>query len=561
MRARLAVAAVAILGLAAWLAGSASSSATERAVTLTPIGTYATGVLFDGDVGAAEIPAYDSHTRRVYVVNAVEKRVDVLDLRNPSTPTKLFHIDVSDLGTPNSVDTHFGVIAVAVEAPVRTDPGKVAFYLSNGHRLGTVDVGALPDMLAFSPSGRYLLVANEGEPGDTVDPKGSVSIIDLKKWPRRISVKTADFTAFDGKTLAPSIVVAAGKLPSNDLEPEYLTISEDSERAWVTLQDANALAEIDIERGKVRALRGLGFKDHGAAVNALDASDRDNAINICSWQNLFGMYQPDAIASFRHRGRTYLLTANEGDSRAADEARVSALTLGPVFPAIWKQNFNLGRLTVNRSLGHEGGTYGRLFVYGARSFSIWKDSGAQVFDSGMELERITAAFPGGPAPASPLVLRPPVPAAPASICPRTAAASPAPPLTTPFNSNHEEGNSFDTRSDNKGPEPEAVVVGEHRDRTYAFVGLERVGGIAVYDVSEPDEPEFETYVNPRDFNQPVSIGGAPNPAAGDLGPEGLEFIPSRKSPTRRPLLVVSNEVSGTTTVYELDTSRDEDDDD
>ena len=550
MRARLAVSAVAALALATWFAGAASGTKNDRAVTLTPIGTYASGVLFDGDVGAAEIPAYDWLTRRVYVVNAVQKRVDVLDIRNPSAPTKLTELDVSDLGTPNSVDTQFGIVAVAVEAPVRTDPGKVVFFAPSGTRLGTIDVGALPDMLTFSPNGRYLLVANEGEPG-AVDPEGSVSIIDFLKWPRRISVETVDFTSFDGRPLDPSIIVAAGKAPSVDLEPEYVTVSEDSKRAWVTLQDANAVAEIDVDRGKVTGLRGLGFKDHGAAGNAVDASDRDNAINLCTWQGLYGMYQPDAIASYGHHGRTYLVTANEGDSRAADEARVSALTLGASFPAIWKQNFNLGRLTVNRTLGVTGGIHDSLFVYGARSFSIWSSGGSQVFDSGDQLERIAAPFEGGPAPAPPLVLEPPVPAAPASICPRIAAAAPAPPLTTPFNSNHEEGNSFDTRSDNKGPEPEGVVLGEHFGRTYAFIGLERLSGVVAYDVSDPDRPELATYVNPRDFNQPVSIAGAPNPAAGDLGPEGLAFIPFWQSPTFRPLLVVSNEVSGTTTIYEL----------
>jgi hypothetical protein len=550
---RLALAAAAILGLAIWLAGSASSSPNAGNVTLTPIGTYGTGVFFDGDVGAAEIPAYDWMTRRVYVVNAVEKRVDVLDLRNPAIPTKLFDIDVSDLGTPNSVDTRFGVVAVAVEAPVRTDPGTLAFFLPNGTRVGTVGVGAVPDMLSFSPNGRFLLVANEGEPSADVDPRGSVTIVDFRGWPRHVSVETVDFTAFDGMPLPPSVIVASGKLASDDLEPEYLTISDDSRRAWVTLQEANAVAEIDIKGAEVTALRGLGFQDYGAAGNRLDASDRDNAINLCGWPGLNGMYQPDAIASIRHRGHTYLFTANEGDSRAADEARVSALTLAPNFPALWQQNFNLGRLTVNRTLGLEGGAHTRLFVYGARSFSVWSDSGTQVFDSADQLERITAAFPGGPAPAPPLVLHSPLPAAPPATCPRTTAASPAPPVTTPFNSNHEEGNSFDTRSDNKGPEPEGLVLGTHLGRTYAFIGLERVSGIVVYDVTDPTRPVFKTYVNNRDFNQPVSQGGAPNPAARDLGPEGLAFIPFWQSPTFRPLLVVSNEVSGTTTVYELDT--------
>lgn len=539
--------------VAAASTGSVSTAGVSSDVTLTPIGTYASGVFFDEDagVGAAEIPAYDWLTRRLFVVNAVQKRVDVLSIRNPSAPTKLFHIDISSLGTPNSVDTRLGLVAVAVEAPVRTDPGLVAFFRPDGTQLSTVAAGALPDMLTFSPNGRSVLVANEGEPADGVDPQGSVTVVDLRRGARDPRAATADFTAFDGTALDPSVLIAAGKLPSDDLEPEYVTVSDDSRTAWVTLQEANAVAEVDVRRAKVTAIRGLGFKDHGAAGNALDASDRDNAINLCTWANLNGMYQPDAIASFRAQGKTYLVTANEGDSRADDEARVSALTLDTVFPALWKQNFNLGRLTVNRTLGVDAGVHEQLFVYGARSFSIWRSSGQQVFDSGDQLERITSTLPGGPAPAPPLVLAPPVPPAPASTCPRTAAASPAPPASTPFNSNSEEESSFDTRSDNKGPEPEGVAVGEHFGHTYAFVGLERTGGVAVYDVSKPTDPEFETYVNPRDFNQPLTVAGAPNPLAGDVGPEGLAFIPFWQSPTLRPLLVVANEVSGTTTVYQL----------
>ena len=553
MRLRAFLIAAVTCAAAVGLAGTVSASRPGPAISLTPLGTYATGVFFNGDVGAAEIPAYDWLSRRLFVVNAVQKRIDVLNIQDPTTPIKLFHIDVSGLGTPNSVATSLGLVAVAIEAPVKTEPGVVAFYRPDGTQLRTVQVGALPDMLAFTGNGSHVLVANEGETG-AVDPKGTVSVIDLRQGLASATVTTADFTAFDGKALDPSIVVAAGKTPSVDLEPEYLTISSNGRTAWVTLQDNNAVAELDVATATFSALRGLGFKDHGAPGNALDVSDRDNAINLCTWPGLSGMYQPDAIASFSLRGQTYLVTANEGDSRAADEARVSALTLGPAFPALWKQNQNLGRLTVNRTLGATGGTHDRLFVYGARSFSIWRDSGALVFDSGDQLERITSPFPGGPAPQSPLRLQGPnVPAAPAATCPRAVAAVPVPAASTPFNSNHEEGNSFDTRSDNKGPEPEAVVLGQHDNRLYAFVGLERVSGVAVYDVTDPSSPQFESYVNRRDFNVPVTIAGAPNPAAGDLGPEGLAFIASWQSPTLRPLLVVANEVSGTTTVYQLGT--------
>jgi hypothetical protein len=177
--------------------------------------------------------------------------------------------------------------------------------------------------------------------------------------------------------------------------------------------------------------------------------------------------------------------------------------------------------------------------------------GEQIFDSDDELERITSVF--GPAPTPPLALQgPPVPKAPTPTCPRLSAASPAPEPSTPFNSNSEEAPSFDTRSENKGPEPEGVVVGEHLGRTYAFVGLERTGGIVVYDVAQPTSPQFETYVNPRDFSAEYELPDEPGDigTAGDVGPEGLAFIPFFLSPNGRALLVAANEVSGTT-VYEL----------
>jgi hypothetical protein len=529
-------------------------ASTAAAVSLKPIGTYATGVFFDGDKGAAEIPAYDWLTRRLFVVNAIEQQIDVLDLSKPSAPTKLFDIDVSAFGTPNSVDTRIGLVAVAIEAPVRTDPGKVAFYRPNGKFLGAVEVGALPDMLTFSPDGLFVVVANEGEPDGAIDPEGSVSIIDLRRGAAHATVRTANFVSFDARPLDPSIVIAEGKAPSVDLEPEFITVGNHGRTAWVTLQEANAVAEVDLRSATVTALRGLGFKDHGAGENAIDASDRDNAINLCPWTNLFGMYQPDGIASFQVRGQTYLVTANEGDSREDDESRVSALTLDAgAFPdaALWKQNPNLGRLTVNKTLGIVDGEYESLFVYGARSFSIWTAAGQQIFDSGDELERITSLF--GPAPTPPLVQGPPVPTAPTPTCPRLSAASPAPPATTPFNTNSEEAPSFDTRSDNKGPEPEGVVLGEHLGHTYAFIGLERAGGIVVYDVTNPASPRFETYVNPRNFSAEYELPEEPGDisVAGDVGPEGLAFIPFFLSPNGRALLVAANEVSGTTTVYQL----------
>ena len=388
-------------------------------------------------------------------------------------------------------------------------------------------------MLIHTPDGKKVLVANEGEPNsynqpNSIDPEGSVSIIDISHGVASLNqsdVVTAGFTSFNSAALDPTIrVFGPNATVAQDLEPEYIAVSPDSNTAWVTIQEANALGVLDIERGDFTQLIGLGFKDHSLPGNALDAGDRDGPsntgrINIANWP-VFGMYQPDAIVSFRYRGQTYLISADEGDSRDYtgfnEESRVSALTLDPLaFPnaAALKTNAQIGRLTVTSANGNTDGDadFDKLFVLGARSFSIRKTSGDLIFNSGDQFEQITAQL------------------------------SP-----TRFNSTNDSNDSFDTRSDNKGPEPEGVTVGEFLGQTYAFIGLERIGGVMVYDITDPYVPRFVQYVNNRDFSGNAAMG-----TAGDLGPEGLIFIPANESPTRNPLLVVANEISGTTTIYEI----------
>jgi hypothetical protein len=925
-------------------------------IALQPIGTFDAG-----GAGSAEIVAFDAGSKRLFVVNAQTRTVDIVDARNPRQPTRITTIDTSTLGAPNSVAVNDGVVAVAIEAVPKTDPGHVAFYKVSGELIASVQVGALPDMLTFSPNGAYLLVANEAEPSGYgvghVDPQGSVSIIPIPQSQSQLKklqdsdVRTASFTKFDGQEAslrAQGIrIYGPGASASQDFEPEYIAVSKDSRTAFVTLQENNAIAEIDIKNATVIALRPLGFKDYsqppqttatyewhdrpfigataagqklrlggfsglqfegltsdgklkfithtdrgpnaeptginrpflvpffnprivrftldpqdgsfeladqialragngrpltglpntalsadasqpyndevpvdlrnnvlpldplggdfegiavaddgsfwmadeyrpaiyhfskrgrlverfvpigmhaaagepvpapGAAgkfgiealpaviaqrrqnrgmeaiaiqegkiyafvqspirnpatlsngalnamqnvrlvefdpatratrqfvyimdnppavgaddtradkigdmvavpgggflvverdddsvlkdaietitkkvyaasltnatdvsslgtfdvgggvqktvdqmsaaelaavgvvpvgkklhvdlaqagyagvekveglallpsgqlalindndfgvaqivvdsttgrftlapgyvpevptlgivnVPGLDASDRDNAINITQWP-VFGMYEPDAIHAFEIGRRQYLITANEGDARdwpgLSEEVRVGAVTLdSTAFPngATLKANGNLGRLNVTRTLGDTDGDtdFDQLYTLGGRSFSIWTDKGALVFDSGSDFEHIIAqrepAF---------------------------------------FNASNDD-RAFDSRSDNKGPEPEAVTIGTIGKRTYAFIGLERQGGIMVYDVSNPIAPLFVDYVNNRDF----TVDPATAEAAKDLGPEGVIFIDAKDSPTREPLLVVANEVSGTVTLYSV----------
>jgi hypothetical protein len=509
---------------AALLAPAAAASAQ----VLTPLDTYDSGI-FDGS--AAEIPAYDPITQRLFITNAEDDAVDVLSV----SPTgQLSFVDqIRFAGSPNSVAINNGVAVVALEdASDETLPGTVSFFDPGTLAVtSTVGVGALPDMLTFTPDGTKILVANEGQPNDayTFDPEGSVSIIDVATQ----AVTNVGFTSFNGQKASLNAagvrIFGPNATVAQDLEPEYIAVSPDNTTAFVSLQENNAFATIDIASGTVTGLTSYGTKDHSLAANSFDPSNRDSGINFVT-ADVEGLYQPDAIASYRVAGTTYIVTANEGDARDYDgfseEGRVDDLTLDPtVYPnaATLQLDENLGRLRTTEAAGLAGGDLDgdgdvdQIYSYGARSFSIFDAAGTLVFDSGDDFERIIAAE-----------------------------------LPANFNSTNDDNDSFDNRSDDKGPEPEGVALGEIDGRTYAFIGLERVGGIMIYDVTDPLSPAFLDYVNNRDFteNAELSTGGS-NPLAGDLGPEGLIFLDALTSPTGAPALVVTNEVSGTTTFFSV----------
>ncbi|HYP07478.1 MAG TPA: choice-of-anchor I family protein [Bryobacteraceae bacterium] len=495
--------------------------ATAQDIKLEKLGSFTTGVF---NRGAAEIVAYEPRTQRLYVVNGDTPSIDIVDVSDPSKPKLLNRVSIPERfgRSANSIAVRNGVIAVAAEAADRQQPGWVFFIDPAGRILSGVNVGAVPDMVTFTPDGKHVLVANEGEPSPNYanDPEGSVSIIDISGGVDALpqsAVRTADFKKFNGN-LPPSVRVFGPRATAaQDFEPEYIAVSDDSRTAYVTLQEANAIAVLDIATGAFTRLIELGYKDHSKPGNGFDASDRDNKVNIRNWP-VFGMYMPDAIATFESNGRRYLITANEGDSRDysafAEEQRVSAVKLDPnLFPnaADLQKPDNLGRLTVSSvNADTDGdGDYDRLYVLGGRSFSILTTDGELVFDSGDQLEQITA---------------------------REAEKD--------FNSDATGG--ADTRSDNKGPEPEAVTVGEINGRKYAFIGLERTGGVVIYDVTDATRPRYVSY----EFGR-ISGGSASAGTGGDHGPEGLLFIPASQSPLNQPLLAVANEVSGSTTLYRI----------
>ena len=528
--------ALVVAGLVAACGGGDPVEATPTSMTLERIGAYEGGVL-----GAAEITAFDAGTARLFVVNGANGTVDVLDLRDPKAPRLIGTINVSSLGAGvNSVAVHDGLVALAIEASPKTNPGVVAFYSAADLRqLEVITVGAQPDMVTFTPDGRYLLVANEGEPNsygqpDSADPEGSISVITVNRGGKS-TVATADFKAFNGKEAelrAQGVrIYGPGASAAQDLEPEYITVNESGTTAYVTLQENNAVAGVDIASAKVLSIRPLGFKNHSMAGMGLDASDEDGgtntnsgtpAIKIASYP-VRGLYLPDAIASYTVNGEVFLVTANEGDARADwpgfnEETRVRAHCDKGLDPTVFTDaanlilDSNLGRLRITST--PNGGSAGKnaagqcneLYSFGARSFSIWNSSFTRVFDSGDQFEQRTQAL-----------------------------------ANVKFNASH-DNDTLDGRSASKGPEPEGVVLGKIGAKTFAFIGLERVGGVMVYDVSNPVSPSFVTYFNAR------------TGATGDRGPEGLIFVPAAKSPNGKPLLILGHEVSGTTSVLQLNLS-------
>ena len=548
----------------------------QASIELQQIGRFETGVFDDG---AAEIVAYDKDNYQLFVINAADKTVDIIDISIPDSPEKLGEIDVSidlpESGGVNSVAVARGLVAVAVENDDKQANGWVAFYNTEGVYLGNSDAGALPDGLAFSRNGRYLVVANEGEPNDDYsnDPEGSITIIDLKMGFTQRKVMQADFGTFNEQPLP---VGMRAPRPfdvslAQDLEPEFPAISRDNKTAYVTLQENNGLAVVDLKSGTVTELIGLGTQDHSKQGNGLDASNKDDAINIQRWP-VRGMYMPDAIFGFYLDGKQYFATANEGDAREyiveldapeagwsqetcelnagfefddgdclsltyIDEVRVKDVELAPeAFKGLQKfgvssveelqDEANLGRIKMISTEGmNDSGQYEAIYTFGTRSFSIWDENGKLISDSLDSMEQATAMLPG-------------CDGSDLDLC--------------GFNSTNDENGSFDDRSDDKGPEPEGVVVGKYKGKAYAFVGLERVGGIMVFDISKPKKPKPIYYEPARDSSvDPVNDGDMTVSEAGDLGPEGLVFIRKEHSPIDHPLLVVGNEVSGTTTIYRV----------
>ncbi|NMM42290.1 choice-of-anchor I family protein [Pseudoalteromonas arctica] len=527
--------------------------------------------------GAAEIVAYQKSKKWIYAINSsgnaavvniipadtfdtaalVKNNKGIVTSTNLTTAIAL-SLNENTPGDANSIaiDSNNELLAVAMAAKNIGEMGKIAFYDISGDSpefIKNVTAGFLPDMVTFSHDGAKVVVANEGEPsGDySIDPEGSISIINVVNGVIEDTATSIGFASYNnqqaeleakglvfvnptGRTINGNLINTTVAM---DLEPEYVSISKDNKYAYVSIQENNGLAIINLENNSLE-LKGLGFKDWSNLQ--FDASDKDGGVNFKSYPGLYGMYQPDTIASFSWKEANFIVSANEGDAREyffdasdeadciakggldydakdgclayIDESRVEDLTLAANFDYLNNDDNDIGRLKVTTVKGDKNndGQYESLYAYGARSFTIWDSNGLVVFDSGDQIARVTASVHGNA-----------------------------------FNNNEDE-NKGDTRSDDKGAEPEALTLGKVGDRLFAFVGLERMGTIIVFDITNPYDVKFQDYFYNRGLEPSADISG-------DLAPEGMTFVPAAQSATNEALLIVGNEISGSIAVWEIAT--------
>ncbi|MBU2115142.1 MAG: choice-of-anchor I family protein [Gammaproteobacteria bacterium] len=563
-----------------------------RELNIDVVGRFNTGIY---GKSAAEIVQFHKASNSAFAINAAENRIEVISLANlpiaavgngitddslSSVPfTFANSVSVKDaqgndvtlaLGEANSIAIYDDMLAIAVAAPLKTDNGAVLFYslssTGTGSFIKAVAAGALPDMLTFTPDGSKVLVANEGEP-DTdynADPEGSISVISLTDGvPADVatSINLTTDMAFSSDLLSASdydtdakrrallqaagvkFAGPAGTTVAQDLEPEYITVAADSKKAWVSLQEANAIGIIDLTDMTIE-VKALGMKDWGQYL--IDYSNKDEVASFRKLPNVYGLYQPDSIASYQWNGATFIVSANEGDSRDWDAYSEDIRAADIIDPDELNKTFStelqalydatggddgLGRLKVTAALvdPDNDGVVEKLYAYGARSFSIWDQNINMVYDSGDDFGRISAAI-----------------------------------LGNNFNSAHTE-NKGDNRSDDKGGEPEAIDVGAIEGRTYAFIAQERSGDLFVYDVTNPFQATFVSHYINRDFEANFELDDdladpcdtaegmdcTEVPQAGDLGPESIKFVAASDSPNGNPLLIIGNEVSGSVTVYQV----------
>lgn len=486
--------------------------------------------------GVAEIVTYNKKDKVFYLVSGVTQSIDLVKINSDGSTECKKRINIGDalkgqdinVGDMTSVSysNEKNLLAVAVQDEDYKNNGHIVILDKDGNFVEAYESGVQPDMVTFTKDGKYILSADEGEPREgydkgAVDPKGSVTIINVEDK----STNKVEFNIDRDKALKDGLLLKKDSNPVEDLEPEYIAISDDNKTAYVSLQENNAIASIDIESGKINYVKGLGFIDHSLPGNEIDAvrGKGDNAKIDIKRDNFFGTPMPDGIAFLSKDGKDYILTANEGDAREWGKKKNKyENTKSKKFDE--KANKKTEYLDNDKT---DGLDENKIYLLGGRSFSIYDASDlTRVYNSGSDFEKITARiFPDF------------------------------------FNTSYDEDkgpDKLDARSNKKGPEAENIAVLNIKDKTYAIVGLERISGIMIYDITDPSNPVYKDYFNNRIFiksvNDKEEIGLEKR---GNIGPEGLCAIEAKDSPTGKPIVLVANEVSGTVQVIEFNYSEDE----
>lgn len=496
----------------------------NAALDLTQIGRYNSGVM-NPDGGSAEIVVYNNVNDCAYVINGVKGTLDCVSLSGLASTNSVQDLSATEIDVKNLVSgftygdmTSVAVspdgqtLAAAIQAEAYDANGYVALF-SCGADGGltfqrAIEVGVQPDMVTFTPDGTKILTANEGEPRlgyvDGSDPAGTVSIIDATSG----AAVNVGFDAFDHETLAGmGIILKKNTAPAVDLEPEYIAASND--KAYVSLQEANAIAVIDLDAERVDGIYSAGFEDLGET--AFDINKDDEQYAARTYPGVKSIRMPDGISLYEANGKTYLLTANEGDSREWGEEDTEGFYLnelevdgGMASPAgNIKEGEVAGKVVYFDSSDYDGLDANTDYLFGGRSFTIFEVSATgmtEVYSSGNDFEAKTGAY-----------------------------------VPDNFNCSNDD-KSIDDRSGKKGPEAESVITGEVDGRTYAFVTLERTSGIMVYDITDPANATYVNYINSRDFSEDVKD---------DVSVEGMSFVPAVDSATGQALLLAACEVSGT----------------
>lgn len=503
---------------------------------LTKIGSYVSGIS-NLDGGVAEIVSYDVVDNKAWVVNGATGMLDILDLSGVTCGTSdaitATSLDIKALAVEVMPEFNYGdmtsvsvyadlrLVAVALQSADYASNGYVGLLNTDGEMLAMIEAGVQPDMVTFTPDGSKILVANEGEPREgygegIVDPAGSVTIVyvDQEDLSASISIN-AGFEAFDEKRdelVASGVMLGKGNMPSADLEPEYIAC--DDTTAYITLQEANAVAVLDLVSGTYTGVYSLGYQDLSLEENALDLVE-DGAYAANTYPDAVAAYMPDGISKWESNGVTYLITANEGDARewGSDENEYCNEIKETLTAA---DGTEAEKVRVIDPELTDGMPEGKHVLFSSRSFSIFRvdeDGLTQVFDSGKAFEELTASY-----------------------------------IPEYFNCSNDD-NEYDSRSPKKGPEPESVTIGTVGNNVYAFIALERISGIMVYDITDPANASYVNYINTRDFSEnPEDADPEENPdfyLTGDVAPEGLCLINTPDT----TVLLAAFEVSGTVSAY------------